>query len=81
MKKFNTEEGHNAFNCGVNYTKGYIAFCLRHYVYDLHANPQKSMCFQKDMLDFVLGKVYIPNRDNISFKEFCENYEKYRLKL
>ena len=83
MKKFNTEEEHKAFKCGVDYTKGYIAFCLRYYVHDLlEIGFQKDLCFQKDMLYFILGrKAYIPNEDNISFKEFCENYEKYRLKF
>ena len=83
MNKFKTLEEREPFECGVDYTKGYILFCLRHYVYDLlEVGVQKDLCFQRDMLEFILGKKnYIPNKDNIFFKEFCENYEKYRLKL
>ena len=83
MKNFKTVEERHAFESGVDYTKGYILFCLRHYVYDLlEGEVQKDLCFQRDMLEFILGKKnYIPNKYNIFFKEFCENYEKYRLKL
>lgn len=83
MKKFKTVEEQKAFEHGVNYTKGYIIFCLRNYIYDLlDGEVYKDLVFQRDMLNFTLGKEdYIPNKANISFKEFCENYEKYRLKL
>lgn len=79
MKKFNTVEERKAFDSGVDYTKGYIAFCLRHYVCDLLKGGTNY--FQKDLCDFILEKSYIPNTANISFKEFCENYEKYCLKV
>lgn len=79
MKKFNTVEEQEAFDLGVDYTKAYIAFCLRHYVKNLLEGGTYN--FQKDLLDFILGKSYIPNKDNVTFREFCENYEKYRLKL
>jgi len=78
MKKFNTEEEIKAFECGVDYTKGYIAFCIKHH--KCEAEEFRDLILEKDILDFiVLGKGIIPNKYNISFEEFCENYEKYRL--
>ncbi len=57
MKKFNTVEEREAFDSGVDYTKGYIAFCLRHYIYDFLKDGTNY--FQKDLCDFILGKSYI----------------------
>jgi hypothetical protein len=82
MKKFNTAEERRAFDFGVDYTKGYIAFCMKNYVVNLLEDTIHGSCkFQKELVDFIQGKAYISNKANVSFKEFCENYEKYRLQL
>ena len=82
MKKFNTVEEREAFDSGVDYTKGYIAFCMRNYVDNLLDDTIKGTCkFQNELVAFIQGKTYISNKANVSFKEFCENYEKYRLQI
>jgi hypothetical protein len=82
MATFNTVEEQEAFNSGVDYTKGYIAFCLRNYVDNLLDSTITGTCrFQNELCAFIQGKPYISNKANVSFKEFCENYEKYRLQL
>lgn len=83
MKKFNTAEKREIFNSGVDYTKGYIGYCLKNYVDDLMETTVIGTCkFQKELVDFISGKkTYISNRNNVSFAEFCKNYETYRLKF
>lgn len=86
MKNLNTPEERDAFTCGVDYVKDYILFCMRHYVYDLLKEDTLSLrnqrFFQRDMCMFLLRKaICIPNKQRVSFKEFCDNYETYCLKL
>mgnify|MGYP004656587935 FL=1 len=82
MKNFNTAEEQRAFEDGVEYAKGYIAFCMKNYIKNLLKMPCPGTCeFQADLCDFIRGSQYISNKANVTFKEFCENYEKYRLKF
>ena len=82
MKTFKTKEERAAFDCGVNYTKEYIAFCLKNYTENLlESTISSTFKFQKELCDFIQGKTYISNKANVNFKEFCENYEKYRLQI
>ena len=82
MKPFKTTEERDAFDSGVDYTKGYIAFCLKNYTENLlESTISSTFNFQKELCDFIQGKTYISNKANLSFNDFCENYEKYRLKL
>ncbi len=85
MKKFNTEEERRAFKCGVDYTTDYIKFCIINYTDDLFTKDHRELTlrtfdFQLKLVDFIQKKGYIPNRYNISFKDFCDDYERYRLK-
>lgn len=83
MEKFKTVEEQKAFKNGVDYTKSYIAFCFKNFTYNFQERRiSKDIAFQRDMLGFVSGTVYfIPNKANVTFIDFCENYEKYRLQI
>ena len=82
MKKINTVEERKGFDLGVDYKKGYIAFCMKNYVDNLLEDTINGTCrFQNELIAFIQGKTYISNKANVSFKEFCENYEKYRLQI
>lgn len=86
MRNFNTPEEKEAFVCGTECVKDYILFCMRHYVYDLLKDGklcfENNNSFHRDMNMFLLRMATdIPNKQGVDFKDFCDNYEKYRLKL
>jgi hypothetical protein len=75
VKNFNTAEEQRAFEDGVEYAKRYIAFCMKNYTKNLLERPCPATCeFQFDLCYFIRGLQYIPNKANVTFKEFCENY-------
>ena len=58
---------------GVDYCRAYIRFCVKNYIYDLNSVNEILFLF-KDLLSFFNGRNYIPNRESMSFTEFCKRY-------
>ena len=72
MKNFDEKVNKNDFDLGASYTKAYISFCITNYVYEF--NLVGGTKFISALVDFIKGAPWIPNTQNLTFKEFCENY-------
>ena len=73
MKNIKTPDEKQAFNQGIAYAKTYIQFCIANYPYKFNLGGLTS--FFHDLCNFIQGTNHIPNKHNLTFKEFCEKYD------
>lgn len=68
-----TSEQKELFYAGTKYMKGYIAFCIAHYPYQM--NLSGITRFFKELTSFLMyDGSYISNNENLTFGEYIETY-------